>query len=180
MGTHNFEALRSAVVGASLSDRWAQAVEEWQVVSLVEDPTVTGTCVCGKNPLVYLYTISNRLTGLSLFPIGSSCVNLFQVEELDASANVLHQLLKLRSAYVNNVSVELSSEYFSRALLADLWENDAFPANDFNRGNGDNDYKFLLDLLNQRHDFTPGERKKVWVLLNRTIKVFVMNDERLG
>jgi len=180
MGTHNFEALRGVVVAASLSDKWAQAVEEWQVVGVEEDTRGNGICVCGKTGLVYLYTINNRLTRQDLFPIGSSCVNLFEVEELDVSVNVLHQLLKLRSAYATNKSVDLSSEYFSRAVLADLWENGAFPPNEFNRGNGDNDYKFLLDLFNQHHEFTRNEERKVWVLLNKTIKNFVMNDERLG
>ncbi|MCS3494392.1 hypothetical protein M2368_003424 [Arthrobacter sp. JUb119] len=180
MSTHNFATLRRAVIETSLSNNWAQAVQEWQVVSVEEDPRGTGICVCGKTSLVYLYTIHNWRTQESLFPIGSQCVNLFEVEELDLSVNVLHQLLKLRSAYTSHKNVDLTSEYFSRALLADLWQNEAFPPNDFNRGNGDNDYKFLLDLFNQRHDFTQKEKRKVWVLINRTIKEFVMKDERLG
>lgn len=180
MSTHRFETLRRAVLDASLSDKWAQAVEEWQVVGLEEDTRGTGICVCGKTALVYLYTIHNRLTQEGLFPIGSKCVNLFDVEELDVSVSVLHQLLKLRSAYVTNKRVDLTSEYFSRAVLADLWQNGVFPPNGFNRGNGDNDYKFLLDLFNRHREVTPNEAKKVWVLLNVTIKEFVEKDERLG
>lgn len=60
MSTHNFGALRRAVIEASLADRWAQAVEEWQVVCVEEDPHATGICVCGKTGLVYLYTILLR------------------------------------------------------------------------------------------------------------------------
>lgn len=180
MSTHRFEMLRRAVLDASLSDNWAQAVQEWQVVAVEEDSRGTGICVCGKTALVYLYTIHNRLTQQDLFPIGSKCVNLFEVEELDLSVTVLHQLLKLRSAFANHERVDLTSEYFSRAMLADLWQKGVFPPNEFNRGNGDNDYKFLLDLFNQHHEFTQKEERKVWVLLNRTIKNFVMNDGRLG
>lgn len=180
MSTHNFIALRRAVIEKSLSNNWAQAVQEWQVVSVEQDPRGAGTCVCGKTSLVYLYTIHNLKTQESLFPIGSKCVNLFEVEELDLSVNVLHQLLKLRSAYAASKKIDLTSEYFSRALLADLWQNEAFPPNDFNRGNGGNDYKFLLDLFNQRHEFTRNEARKVWVLINRTIRDFVMKDQRLG
>lgn len=180
MSTHNFETLRSAVIDASLSDRWAEAVQEWQVVSVEEDPRATGICVCGKTGLVYLYMIHNRHTDWSLFPIGSSCVNLFEVEELDVSVGVLRRLLDLRAAFATGKRVELTTEFFSRALLADLWQNGAFPPNEYNRSNGDNDYKFLLDLFNQRHEFTEREKSKVWVLLNRTIRSFVLSDERLG
>lgn len=180
MSTHNFATLHRAVIEASLSNTWAQAVQEWRVVSVEEDPDRTGSCVCGKTSLFYLYTIHNWQTQQTLVPIGSKCVNLFEVEELDTSVNVLKKLLKLRSAYAARMNVELTTEYFTRAVLADLRENEAFPPNEFNRGNGDNDYKFLLDLFNQQHEFTQNEKRKVWVLLNKTIKDFVMNDERLG
>ena len=180
MSTHNFETLRGAVISASLSDNWANAVQEWQVVGVEEDPRATGICVCGKTGLAYLYTIHNQQNQQTLFPIGSSCINLFEVKELSASVTVLHRLLELRAAFIAQKRVDLTSEYFSRAVLAYLWQNGAFPPNEYNRSNGDNDYKFLLDLFNQQHEFTQKEERKVWVLLNRTIKNFVMNDERLG
>lgn len=180
MTTHNFKKLRSAVIEASQSDNWERAVQEWQVISVEEDPRGTGTCVCGKNPLVYLYIIHNWRTKQTLVPIGSKCVNLFGVEELDLSVDVLHRLLKLRTAYATNRSIALTGDYFSRNVLADLLHNGAFPPNGFNRQSGDNDYKFLLDLFNQRQEITPNEGRKVWVLLNRTIRNFVLNDERLG
>jgi len=180
MTTHNFETLRRAVTDASVADRWAQAVEEWQVLGVEEDPLSNGICVCGKTGLLYLYTIHNHQTRQTLFPIGSSCVNLFEVDELDLSVAVLRQLMQLRAAFTAVERVELTSDYFSRAVLVDLWENGAFPPNGFNRSNGDNDYKFLLDMFNQRHEFTEKEGRKVWVLLNKTIRTFVMNNERLG
>ena len=133
-----------------------------------------------KTGLIYVYTIQNQLNNEVLFPIGSSCVNLFKVEELDVSVAVLRRRFDLRAAFVEGRRVELTSEHFSRSVLADLWQNGAFPANEYNRANGDNDYKFLLDLFNQRHDFTDNEKRKVRVLLNRTIKSFVISDERLG
>lgn len=180
MSTHNFGTLRRAVIDASLSDRWAQAVEEWHVVGVEEDPDATGVCVCGKTGLVYLYSIHNRQTQQTLYPIGSSCVNLFEVEELDLSVTVLRRLIELRAAFAAGERVDLTGDYFSRAVLADLWENGAFPPNGFNRSNGANDYQFLLNLFNQRHEFTENEKSKVWVLLNKTIRNFVINDGRLG
>lgn len=180
MTSHNFEALRVAVLDASRASRWARAVEEWQVIGLEEDPQAEGICVCGKTGLVYLFTIRNHLNQHTLFPIGSSCVNLFEVEELDLSVSVLRRLFELRTAFVDGKRVELTSDFFSRAVLADLWQNGAFPPNEYNRSNGENDYKFMLDMFNQRHDFTDNEARKVWVLINRTIRTFVLNDQRLG
>lgn len=180
MTGHNFGALRAAVIAASESQTWTEAVQEWQVVSAEEDPHGTGICVCGKTGLVHLYTIDNLGTQNQLFPIGSSCVRLFEVEHLNTRVNVLRGLIELRTAYESDKTVYLTSEYFSRALLADLWENGAFPPNGYNRSNGVNDYRFLLDLFNQRHEFTERERRKVWVLLNQTLKQFVINDERIA
>lgn len=73
MSTHNFGALRRAVIEASLADRWAQAVEEWQVVCVEEDPHATGICVCGKTGLVYLYTILIRAVRVSRAVSVHSC-----------------------------------------------------------------------------------------------------------
>lgn len=127
MTTHHFETLRGAVLAASRAGTWAQAVQEWQIISVEEEPLHNGICVCGKTELFYLYKIHNQVTQQDLFLIGSKCVNLFEVEELDLSVTVLHKLLKLRSAFASHQDVELTSEFFSRAVLADLWQNDAFP-----------------------------------------------------
>ncbi|MFC7403167.1 hypothetical protein [Citricoccus sp. GCM10030269] len=180
MSTHNFETLRGAVIDASLSNKWANAVQEWQVVGVEEDQRATGICVCGKTGLVYLYTIRNQQTQQALFPIGSSCINHFGIEELNTSVSALYRLLELRAAFADQKHVDLTSEYFSRAMLAYLWENGAFPPNKYNQLNGENDYDFLVDMFNRHREFTKMQKSKVWVLLNRTIKDFVMNDERLG
>lgn len=179
MSGHYFGALQKAVVDASRSTSWMGAVGEWEVTGLEEHPQAAGICVCGKTGLLCLYTIHNPVTGETLFPIGSVCVNLFGVDELDADVDVLKRLFQIRTAILAGKTLELTTEYFSRAVLADLWENGAFPPNDYNRRNGDNDYKFLLDMFNQRHELTVPEEKKVWVLVNRTIPSFLMGDQRL-
>ncbi|MGA1813092.1 hypothetical protein VH571_11965 [Frondihabitans sp. 4ASC-45] len=180
MSSHNFETLRGTVLSASRSRSWATAVQEWQVIGVEDDPRSAGICVCGKVGLLYLYTIRNRQTGHDLFPIGSSCVNLFEVEDLNVSVSVLRVLFDLRAALESRKHVTLTPEYFSRAMLADLWENGAFPPNDYNHGNGENDYKFMLDMFNNHRDPSTGESRKIWVLVNKAIKPFVLTDERLG
>ncbi|GEB47443.1 hypothetical protein MTE01_33880 [Microbacterium testaceum] len=179
MGSHHFETLRRVVIDASKGSSWAKAVREWQVTGVEEDPTSTGSCVCGKNNLRYLYQIENHHTGGALFPIGSVCVNLFEVKTLKRDVKVLRRLFDLRAAFTAHRRVELKDGHFTRNVLADLWENGAFPDNRYNRENGENDYKFLLDLFNRQRPPTANERKKVWALINRTIRPFVLQDDRL-
>jgi hypothetical protein len=180
MASHNFQSLRSAVIAGSRAGAWAAAVEEWEVAGLEEDPTSTGICVCGNTGLRYLYTIRNPNSGYELAPIGSVCVEYFEVPELTEGVSALRRLFDLRAAYVNQRPVVLTTEYFSRALLADLWENGAFPDNNFNRNNGENDYQFLLDWFNSHSEPSAKEKRKIWVLVNRTIPQFVLTDKRLS
>lgn len=180
MASHNFQSLRAAVIAGSRASTWAASVGEWEVAGLEEDPTSTGTCVCGNTGLRYLYAIRNPGTGHELAPIGSVCVEYFEVPELTEGVSALRRLFDLRAAYVNLRPVALTTEYFSRALLADLWENGAFPDNGYNRNNGENDYRFLLDWFNSHSAPSEKERRKIWVLVNRTIPQFVLSDERLS
>lgn len=180
MTSHNFQTLRGSVIAESRANTWAAAVEEWEVSGLEEDPTATGMCVCGNTGLRYLYTIRNFTTGRELSPIGSVCVEYFEVVELTESVSALRRLFDLRAAFVDRRTVTLTTEYFSRALLADLWEHGAFPDNDYNRGNGERDYQFLLDWFNSRSEPNTKERQKIWVLINKTIKPFVLADRRLS
>jgi len=179
MTSHNFQTLRGAVIAGSRAKTWAAAVEEWEVVGLEEEPAATATCVCGNTGLRYLYTIHNPRTRHELSPIGSICVEYFEVAELTEGVSVLRRFFDLRAAFLDLRPVTLTTEYFSRALLADLWENGAFPNNGFNRNNGENDYRFLLDWFNSHGEPNERERRKIWVLVNRTIQPFVLADERL-
>lgn len=177
--THNFQTLRRVVVDASLADYWAEAVREWHVVGVEEDPASAGTCVCGKRGLRYLFEIYNRQTNQPLLPIGSSCINMFEVEELDLSVDELRRLFDLRSAYELHGWVPFTSDFFSRATIAALWRNGAFPPNGYNRQDGEVDYLFLRKMFNLRREPTKPERSKIRALLY-TIRDFVLTDERLG
>ncbi|MEV7933687.1 hypothetical protein [Curtobacterium sp. NPDC089185] len=179
MASHNFQSLRAAVIAGSRASTWAAPVAEWEVAGLEEEPTSTGTCVCGNTGLRYLYAIRNPGTGHELAPIGSVCVEYFEVPELTEGVSALRRPFDLRAAYVNLRPVALTTEYSSRALLADLWENGAFPDNGY-RNNGENDYRFLLDWFNSHSAPSQKERRKIWVLVNRTIPQFVLSDERLS
>lgn len=151
------------------------------MVSLEYDHARDGICVCGQTGLADLYTIVNEHNGAHLFPIGSICVKQFGRSDLNQQVKVLKRLLHLREAIAAGTWIELTSEYFSRAILKDLYEQGAFPPNEWNRGDGRKDYVFLLNMFNQhdRDTLTDGQKKKIQVLLWK-IKTFVLADERLN
>lgn len=181
MTTESFDALVGAVVASSVSGSWAAAVLEWDVTELEEDPAGEGICVCGQTGLVKLFTIRNRHNGAELYPIGSVCVNQFGVEVLDRQVSVFSQLLALRTAIRANENVTLTSEYFSRAVLEHLYFSDAFTPDQWNGGDGENDYEFLTKMFNKRNkdDITAPQRRKISALLNQKVLPFIAAHERL-
>lgn len=181
MSRENLETLERAVVAASLASTWEHAVQEWEVISLEEDPAGLGICVCGHPDLVKLFTIENRINGELLHPIGSVCVNHFGVEELNRDVTLLGGLLALRSALQQGKPVTLTSEYFTRAMLHDLYEQGALPPDQYNDGRSEVDYEFLLAMFNKRHKDTLSskQRWKVTRLLKDKLFPFILNDPRL-
>jgi hypothetical protein len=182
MPSERFNALVQAVVALSESDSWNLAVREWAVVRLEEDPSASGVCVCGKTGLSKLFTLRNEFNESLLHPIGSVCVNQFGRHELDSEVALLSDLHALRSAIKNRENVTLESGHFSRALLEYFYTEGAFTPDEYNKGNGGNDYDFLLKMFNKRkkHDINARQRSKMALLLRRKVFPFVLNDERLS
>lgn len=181
MASHKFNTLARAVLDGSQASDWTEAVHEWVVVDLDEDPAATSSCVCGHPELRYLFTIRNEHTQSVLFPIGSSCINHFEREDLDRQINVLGDLLRLRKVIQAGDHIELTSKLFTRAMLEDLYEHSAFTPDQYNGGDGERDVDFLLKMFNKR-DKTAITRKqhyKIQALLQTKVIPFVSNDPRL-
>lgn len=151
--------LKNAVLKLSESSDWHSAVLEWQIIDVVEDDTLSESCVCGKENLRYLFTIQNTINRNILYPIGSSCIKKFERTDLYELASVKEQLFKLLHAIERNSFITLSSEFFSRKLLRYLYDNDAFNATSYNGFEPYNDYKFLLDMFNKRNRSENQEKK---------------------
>ncbi|MFC4138488.1 MULTISPECIES: hypothetical protein [unclassified Microbacterium] len=182
MSTANFPSLVRAVVSSSVSNSWHVAKDEWAVTGVEEDPQGDGVCVCGQMGLVSLFTITNTHNGSELFPIGSTCVNQFGRKDLNSAINVLADLLKLRGLVRAGKSIPFTAEYFSRAMLEDLYEEGAFTPDQYNSGDGQKDYDFLLKMFNKRNkdDISTAQRRKISVLVNQKIRPFLDADPRLG
>ena len=143
--------LIDAVLGASASRCWGDAVLEWCVAGCDEDEECGGVCVCGHEGLRYLYEIRNPTTHAGLYPIGSRCIGLFRRRELDLEASNLKRLTRLMGEAARlgrGRLVDIKSGFYSRALIDCLRERGAF-GEDPPRGRN-RDYATLRRLFGAR------------------------------
>ncbi|MEZ2390208.1 hypothetical protein AB6813_11780 [bacterium RCC_150] len=181
MTADSFETLKRVVEAESVASDFHHAVHEWSVVELEEHPTGEGECVCGQQNLVKMFTIRNHRNGAELFPIGSHCVNHFGREDLDLQVTVLSDLLSLRKAILEGKRITLTSEYFSRAMLKWPYDEGAFPADQWNDGDAERDYVFLVDMFNKRNkdDISRKQEAKIYMMLKHKVLPFVRDHEAL-
>lgn len=114
------------VIQLSESDNWREAVGEWNLDDCEEDISCSSECVCGKENIKYIYTIRNRNNGRILFPIGSSCINKFERNDLREVTSIIESQFKLLHAVEEGRFLSLNTELFSRKLLKWLYEEGAF------------------------------------------------------
>lgn len=171
-----FEKLQQEVLVSSVSGVWSSAVLEWTVTDLEEDPAGQGECICGHPNLVQMFTIKNAINGAVLYPIGNVCVNKFGREDLNREVNLFSELQTLRKA-IHSGPVTMTSKYFSRALLDHLYERGVFTPDQYNNGNGKDDYIFLLKMFNKRNKdaITAPQRWKINAILRSKIVPFVLS-----
>ena len=101
MASSYYQNLIKRVLEASTTDNWEIAVREWDIVDCEEDEEHeehASRCICGKEKLRYLFTIRNRETGRSLYPIRSSCIEKFERNDLDYEVNVQKDMYRLAHA----------------------------------------------------------------------------------
>lgn len=172
--------LKSAVLQKSESNIWDDAVLEWRVSGWEEDPTLSESCICGKENLRYLFEIENEQNGEILFPIGSSCINKFGRRDLTETVRTQESFFKLLHALEDSRFIKLTSEFFTRKLLKALYEQGAFASNEHNRNNPKNDYAFMLDMFNikDKDNISPRQQSKINAIIIAQIIPFLR--ERSG
>lgn len=178
MASVNYNNLIERVLNASASNYWDEAVLEWEIVDCEEDRRCTSFCICGKEHIKYLYTIRNIKTGNILYPIGSSCIQKFEQDELTEETIIREKLFKLFHAIRSRERIELSSKYFSRNLLKYLYDNGVFVDSKYNSFDGYNDYRFMLDMFNKRKktDISEAQIRKINGLIAYSIKPFLEHE----
>ena len=180
MSSKYYENLIQRVLDNSENTKWDIAVNEWYILSCREDVQASSKCVCGKENLRYLFTIRNLINGNILFPIGSSCIEKFDRNDLKEQLSIYEQMFKLLHAVEENKFITL--DYFSRKLLLFLYNQGAFKPTVYNKLNPKNDYDFLLDMFNRRRKPTPQQEKKIRGIIFNSIIPFLrdkINQENL-
>lgn len=163
------------VLDASTRKTWEEAVKEWEIIDCEEDEQCESFCVCGKEHIRYLYTIRNKETGRTIYPIGSSCIKKFQRDDMDEEIAVMEGMFRLYRAIRNHERIELSSKFFSKKLLYALYEDGAFEPSRYNNFDGYNDYLFLLDMFNKKikADISDRQQSKIRGLIAYSIKPYL-------
>ena len=160
--------LPQEVIQRSRSEYFKEAAQEWDITDRAEDPQASSYCVCGKHGLRYLFEVTNRETGENLYPIGSTCINQFEREDLTQEVAFTQAKFKILQA-AEQGTLELRGGLFSRSLLAHLYEEGCFQPNKFNGFDAHKDYQFLVDMFNKRSEPSEKQQGKIWVLLHKTI-----------
>ena len=169
------ENLINTILDNSFSKNWDEAVTEWDIVDCEVDHDCSSRCICGKESIKYLFTIHNRTTSSTLEPIGSKCIKKFGRTDLNSIVHTYEEMDKLYEQITSGMYIELTSEFFSKKLLYELYREGAFEPNKWNRFNAENDYKFLLDMYNSRQEPTPAQANKIKGLIAYQIKPFIRN-----
>ncbi|EGO6639884.1 transcriptional regulator [Enterococcus faecalis] len=148
------ERLLKQVMDNSEATDWDNAVLEWDITAWDEDDELKTSCLCGKENLRYLFTITNRENGNELEPIGSQCIKKFEREDLNEETAIFEKLFKLQAALSSNKYIGLSSDFFSRKLLDYFYEQNVFNYNDL---------VFLKKMFNKRDKskITSNQQKKI-------------------
>lgn len=100
--SQSFANLSSIVVAHSEADNFADACTEWDVTGLEVIDSQTsegegpGRCICGHCPIADCYTITNRLNGSALFPVGNVCIRHFGCDDMTDDANGLLAIARVR------------------------------------------------------------------------------------
>ena len=173
-----YERLINEVIYASESKEWNTAVREWELYDCEEDASKTTSCICGKEGLKYLFTIRNVINGNKLFPIGSSCIKKFGIDELYENASLWEKEFELYHAIEKNEFISLKDGLFSRKLLYKLYKEGAFKPTKYNYYEPYNDYKFLLDMFNSSG---PSEKqlKRCTAIILNSIKPFIQQKIKI-
>lgn len=160
--------LPQEVLQRSRSEYFAEATQEWDITGRTEDTQASSYCVCGKHGLRYLFEITNRETGASLYPIGSTCINQFEREDLTQEVAFTQAKFRILQA-AEQGTLSLRGGLFSRNLLAHLYEERCFVPSEFNDFDARKDYQFLVDMFNKRLEPSERQQAKIWMLLHRSI-----------
>ncbi|WP_314831472.1 hypothetical protein [uncultured Streptococcus sp.] len=162
------ELLKETVVELSIADNWEEAKMEWTKAELVKiDADRKQSCLCGHKSLKKVFAITrNDGSGIELSPIGSSCIEKFENEELTKSIKRAEKTYKLKK----NLKFEDLREVMDEEMLEDFYSRGYFKEDKENEFNPWNDYILFKMALSRKNE----ERQLAYNKIERII--YVIND----
>lgn len=162
------ELLKETVVELSIADNWEEAKMEWTKAELVKiDADRKQSCLCGHKSLKKVFAITrNDGSGIELSPIGSSCIEKFENEELTKSIKRAEKTYKLKK----NLKFEDLREVMDEEMLEDFYSKGYFKEDKENEFNPWNDYILFKMALSRKNE----ERQLAYNKIERII--YVIND----
>lgn len=162
---HEADSLAAVVILNSVADNWREARTEWYVSGKDTLDKPTGVCKGGHLGLMDLYEITNHITGMSLYPIGSACIKRFEDDAMDRSLARYDGIDRARETLSQRGRIELDDltrhtidELDARGVFAKWPVHSADPVADHKA------LKYAFNVKNKR-DFTPDEAVRVESLL---------------
>lgn len=114
--------LREIVIEHSSATTWGMAKNEWYVESHWEEEELD-KCVCGKEDIKYIFSIRNYITGFQLYPIGSSCINHFDNQDM---SDVVRNLLNARKRIVKYKNYVFTHSSYADFTIHEIAQDDEF------------------------------------------------------
>ncbi len=154
------------VIYSSESNTWKSAAREWEIIGY--ERVENDTCICGKEEIKDVYRIRNRLNGNELYPIGSSCINKFESEEMNEDTDKFKKIYnkissgksKLKQTVNKGASIRFIARLFSEELIRYLNKKGVL---------NDSDYQFLLDVRGRRSRNSEQQER-----INKIIEDFIV------
>ncbi|MCD2143723.1 hypothetical protein [Gordonia paraffinivorans] len=96
-GTNWANRLIGLALSKSSSQYWRDAKFEWFVDTFDDLGEPVEVCVCGNSGLRYVYGVANHVTGATLGPIGSFCIERFDSDEMIEQMRDMSALARLEA-----------------------------------------------------------------------------------
>ncbi|KXT83322.1 hypothetical protein ACVRXQ_06250 [Streptococcus panodentis] len=160
--------LKETIIRLSSSDNWEQARMEWTKAKLIKiDSSHRQSCLCGHKNIKKLFSIvRNDGSEIELYPIGSSCIEKFENEELTKSLKKAEKIYKLKEGD----SFQDLRDMMDIELLDQFYEEGYFKEDKENEFNTWNDYILFKMALSR----SGKERQLAYNKMDRIL--YVVND----
>ncbi len=105
--------LTTKLLKLSFSKTWDEAKLEWDLIEVEKvSESDTEECVCGKNPIMEICTIKNKINN-NIARVGNSCVKKF----INKSDKIFRSISQIKKSSDNSLNAETISFAFEKQWI---------------------------------------------------------------